>query len=333
MNEKNRREYYRGCLLGGSIGDALGFAIEFSSYWEIKRTYGSDGLQTMVLDHKGKGLISDDTQMMLFTIEGLMNAERDQTDHKTALYEAYLRWLYTQGYTIDERLMTGSLIYQRELIARRAPGNTCLSALASGRMGGKNIRLNDSKGNGAVMRTAPIGLYYAGNSKKAFRLGADAGSITHSHPTGFYAAGAMAAIISEIIGGSSIEAAVDTALGLLNDHASTEETITALEKAKRLGLNFQVEDVDAIGILGEGWIAEEALAIGIYCALRHQTDFRQGLLAAVNHGGDSDSTGMITGNILGAYLGEMEIPFDWILNVEFGKITAALAEELFCVRN
>ena len=110
MNEKNRREYYRGCLLGGSIGDALGYPIEFSSYWEIKRTYGSNGLQTMVLDDKGKGLISDDTQMMLFTVEGLMNAERDQTDHKTALYEAYLRWLYTQDYTIDDRLMTGSLI-------------------------------------------------------------------------------------------------------------------------------------------------------------------------------------------------------------------------------
>ena len=50
-------------------------------------------------------------------------------------------------------------------------------------------------------------------------------------------------------------------------------------------------------------MAEETLAIAIYCSLKYQNDFSKGIIAAVNHSGDSDSTGAVTGNILGALLG------------------------------
>lgn len=65
-----------------------------------------------------------------------------------------------------------------------------------------------------------------------------------------------------------------------------------------------------IAQLGVGWVGEEALAISVYCALKYQDDFKEAVIAAVNRNGDSDSTGAITGNILGAYLGLSRIPLD-----------------------
>lgn len=329
--DKFKRENFRGCLLGGAIGDALGFEVEQYSLKEIKRKYGDRGITDFNLNVEGKAIISDDTQMMLFTIEGLMNSEKYKKDQKTSIYESYLRWISTQGYEVNDRLKTGSLIELKELNVNRRPGRTCITSLTSGLMGGRNTKLNNSKGNGAAMRIAPIGLYYCYDSEKAFRLGIEAGSITHSHPTGYLASGAMAALISCIIQGLSIEDAIDKVLGYLNNQTDSEELIKAIEKARRLATSFDIDDSDAIRVIGEGWVAEEALAIGIYCSLRHLDDFKAGLISAVNHNGDSDTTGMITGNLLGAYLGEAGIPFEWILNVELGRVIGSLSDELFCV--
>mgnify|MGYP000212274172 CR=1 FL=1 len=88
------------------------------------------------------------------------------------------------------------------------------------------------------------------------------------------------------------------------------------------------ESYDAINLLGEGWVAEEAIAISIYCALRYRNDFRKTLCAAVNHDGDSDSTGAITGNILGAYLGIKGITSEWVEKIEMADILIQIADDL-----
>ena len=81
--------------------------------------------------------------------------------------------------------------------------------------------------------------------------------------------------------------------------------------------------------MGEGWVGEEALAIGLYCALDAGNDFVRGVRLAVNHGGDSDSTGSITGNILGALLGEKAIPSAWLARLEVCEVIRKVGEELF----
>ena len=90
----------------------------------------------------------------------------------------------------------------------------------------------------------------------------------------------------------------------------------------------EVSDLDAIHQLGEGWVGEETLAIAIYCALRHENDFDKALTASVNHRGDSDSTGSVTGNILGAYLGLQTIPEKYLKNLELRKTIMMVAERL-----
>jgi ADP-ribosylglycohydrolase len=87
--------------------------------------------------------------------------------------------------------------------------------------------------------------------------------------------------------------------------------------------------VNDITLLGEGWIAEEALAIGIYCALNNKWDFAKGVIEAINITGDSDSTGAIAGNILGALNGEDAIPLEWRTNLQEYNIVSIAANDLY----
>ena len=71
------RDRFRACLLGGAIGDALGYLIEFMSLNKIKSKYGKSGITDLVTDKtSNKALISDDTQMTLFTADGMVWAYR-----------------------------------------------------------------------------------------------------------------------------------------------------------------------------------------------------------------------------------------------------------------
>jgi len=340
------KERFKGCLLGGAIGDALGYPVEFMSLNQIKHTYGQKGLTDLIIDKESKAaLISDDTQMTLFTADGLVWAYRRCSERGigsyagSGTYQSYLRWLYTQtGKIIDESWLQKTpyeeenkeeifILDIKELYSRRAPGNTCLSALESGIMGTMENPLNHSKGCGGVMRAAPVGLFLHKNPKAAFQTGAEIAAITHGHPTGYLAAGAFAMIIAEILNEKSIEASIISTIEILKGYAHHEETLAAIQKA----VEFSIIDISpeiAIREIGEGWIAEEALAIALYCALK-ESDFEKALIMSINHDGDSDSTGSICGNILGAKLGVKGIPVKWIEKVELRTFIETMSDKLY----
>ncbi|MFC2173508.1 ADP-ribosylglycohydrolase family protein [Acidobacteriota bacterium] len=184
-------------------------------------------------------------------------------------------------------------------------------------------RANGSKGCGGVMRIAPAGLIL---TRDPFEAGCDLAAITHGHPTGFYAAGCMAQIIYELSYGASLETAAACSLERLTD-PETDETRAAVMMALDLAVNSEgtAEDVEK---LGKGWVAEEALAIALYCALK-ASDFTSGVLLAVNHGGDSDSTGSIAGNLLGLIHGERGVPQYWLERLELRDVIAEIAYDLW----
>jgi len=330
---KRDKDHFRGCLLGGAIGDALGWPVEFLSMTEIKKKYGEEGITDLVAGTNTKAEITDDTQMTLFTAEGLLRAESRRREKgichpSSAVYYAYLRWLHTQGYPKNKDhnwIYNGWLIGIKELYARRAPGNTCLSALLSSKIGTIEQPINNSKGCGGVMRTAPVGLFYC--KEKAFQIACECAALTHGHPSGYLSAGVLAHVIACIIEGADIEEAVKDVLFMLDKYDGKEECSNAIRKAMELAKSSK-ESYDAISLLGEGWVGEEAIAISIYCALRYRSDFKKALCAAVNHDGDSDSTGAITGNILGAYLGIKGIPSEWAENIEMADILTQIADDL-----
>jgi len=331
---KKKREHFKGCLMGGAIGDAFGAPVDLLSFAEIKKEYGEQGLLDLVCDEKGKAIITDDTQLTLFTAEGLLRAEtrkraRGACYHPSIVYYAYLRWLYTQGYPKNkniEGIYNGYLIKIRDLHVSRSPGKTCLSALASGEYGTIEKHINDSKGCGGVKRIAPVGLYVS--RKNAFDLGSECAALTHGHPSGYLAAGVLAYIIAGIIEGLEIEEAVFGALDKLVYYDGYEECNSSIRKAIKLAESDEGPR-KAISLIGEGRVAEEALAIAIYAALKHSHDFKQALYVAINHDGGSNSAGAIAGNILGAYLGINEMPAEWIEKVELTDILLQVADDLF----
>ncbi|WP_067176787.1 ADP-ribosylglycohydrolase family protein [Microtetraspora niveoalba] len=331
----------RGSLLGGAIGDALGAPVEFDSISTIRAVHGAAGVTDLVHDrHGGLGLVTDDTQMTLFTVEGLIRAHlRSRStgvggEEVRIMRNAYLRWLDTQNHrrppSADDVVRTGRLREEAWLYSRRAPGNACLSGLstelgplaAPGAPGPVNPR---SKGCGTVMRSAPFGLA-AGDPGRAFRLAAECAQITHGHPTGYLAAGAFAALVASLVRGVPLERAVRDSRELLGEQPGHEETSAALRAAVALAAEGDPSP-EAVESLGGAWVAEEALAIAVYCALVAGDDMERALLLAVNHSGDSDSTGAVCGNILGAWHGEAALPPRWLSRLEGRTSIVRLADD------
>ena len=235
----------------------------------------------------------------------------------------------------------GWLIKIPELHHRRAPGNTCISALKQGKWDTEKTPLNNSKGCGGVMRVAPAGLYVEANLPfpdrgmspyDIFDFGCDLASITHFHPSGYLPAGCLAIIISEIISGNSLINSINRAMIILKERPGYEETLNALNLALQLAGDKQIKPgPEIIKKIGEGWVAEEALAISCYCSLVAENDFARGIRLAVNHDGDSDSTGAITGNILGTFLGKGAIPKNWLAELELRGVIEEMARDLLLV--
>lgn len=288
---------------------------------EILRKFGPKGITQYAPAYGGIGRITDDTQMTLFTAEGLIRTwvrgcMKGITTYSGVTAHAYLRWLQTQGerptcdidFGTDE---TGWLFQQRELHSRRAPGNTCLAALRAMKSLGEPAR-NDSKGCGGVMRVAPVGLFawrlrQQEAPQDAFRLGAELAALTHGHPTGALTGGVLAVLILALTDGASLPEALVVSKAILRSEPGHEETLRAIELA-------------------------ETLAISIYCALVAR-NFKHGVILAVNHDGDSDSTGSITGNLLGAMHGVRAIPAEWLEPLELREVITSLAEDLYAFKD
>ncbi len=323
-----------GCLIGGAAGDALGYAVEFVKYDSIIKKYGKGGITSYSLDQMTvKALISDDTQMTLFTAEGLLEQEGDEIQN---IYHSYKNWLITQNTSFENRPFnnTSELMNCSELFSPRAPGNTCLSALTFNTMGTVKNPINSSKGCGGVMRVSPIAFLNYYSPFELDKLAAQAAAITHGHPLGYL----PAALLVHIIHKSIYENGTNRSLLDIVNESMTEFTqmfstapyfndlIALINKAIDYSGNNR-KDIDNIRDLGEGWVAEETLAIAIYSALRHHDDFSAALVASVNHDGDSDSTGAVTGNILGAYLGDVGIDDKWKEHLELYDLISKIAAE------
>jgi len=338
------RSRFRGCLLGGAVGDAVGAPVEFLDIDEIVRKFGEKGICDYAPAYGKLGAITDDTQMTLFTAEGMLCARLaslmhgHEPDYFRAASGSYARWLLTQEHSSRANSTSAKaswLLQHRKLFARRAPGTTCLSALQS-KQGKISRAANDSKGCGGVMRVAPVGMYFARAHREdcsepklvstIFCTGSDLASITHGHPSGCLSAGVLAVTVSLILTNTPLAEAISTAKEELRKHPYHKETLAAVEKAEALAKHRPRERA-ALRELGKGFVAEEALAMGLYCALSAQ-DFEDGIILAVNHSGDSDSTGAITGNLLGATAGAEGIPERWLAPLELRPTIEALADDL-----
>lgn len=337
---------FLGCLLGGAVGDALGAPVEFMKRAEILRHFGPKGITQYAPAYGGLGRVTDDTQMALFTAEGLLrsythNCFESLSTQLSVVSHSYLRWLRTQGepsscndhFDADQQ---GWLLQQPQLHSQRAPGDTCLSALSAMSRLGEPAR-NDSKGCGGVMRTAPVGLFawrlrQHESPRDTFQLGTKLAALTHGHRTGQLTGGVLATLIQGLTDGVSLPEALSASKTILQAEDDHEETLHAIETAETLAATSGLPHAESIARLGQGWVAEEALAIAIYSALVARS-FKHGVILAVNHDGDSDSTGSIAGNLLGTIYGAKAIPTEWLHPLELRHVITELAEDLYAFKD
>jgi len=306
-------ERSKGCLFGGAMGDALGYPIEFMSLDEIRSAYGNDGLLEPI-PYDGGYRISDDTQMSLLTADGILLAYTRYCTRGIAgspyhyIYPKYRRWAQLQGYGVEgESLLDSWLFDEPAMYASRAPGLTCTDMLCHYESPSTmEAPRNDSKGCGGLMRVAPVGLFCNRYGKKdAVEWAAEIAATTHGHPYGYIAAGMLSSIIYHITLGEALCDAISNAEDDCRDFFEgfyVDSLCETVDNAVELS-SSNMCDSDCMQSLGEGWVAEETLAMAIFSSLRHIDDVKGCLRCAVNVTGDSDSIGSVAGNILGAYLG------------------------------
>ena len=289
----DKLDRYRGCLLGGAAGDALGYPVEFLSLAEIRKQYGPAGITEYKLQ-RGVAQISDDTQMALFTANGLLyNATRRRLGAPGGGPECgvmavfYQDWLRTQQepYRRSVGRHFAWLMNVPALYHRRAPGCTCMEAIAQEAWGTPETPINGSKGCGGIMRVVPLALAYRrgenyhGSLEELGKIGAEIVAITHGHPLGYMPAAVLVHIINRILTDRKhislkeiILEARDTAAKIFRRNPYLRKMTEIIDLAVRLSENNK-RDIENIHAFGEGWVAEETLGIALYCALKYQDDF------------------------------------------------------------
>lgn len=316
----------RGCLFGLALGDALAFPTEFiRSVEEIEAKYGPGG----PAEPQGNpGLVTDDTQMTLAVGEALLKAERPYTaaSVEEPLREAFIAWMVSPDNT-------------------RAPGFTCMSACRRLLQGDRwwVATVAGSKGCGANMRVAPVGLLSDVDPATRAALAQFQAALTHGHPTALAASDLTAWAVADLAAGGEPA----TLPARLCDYARSQRTVyhadwlgplasdrssmvspeefiargwdECLEVLDRLAAAVAAGDRDSDPCLatGPGWIAEEAFATGLLCFLLFPDDPVAALRRAAVTSGDSDSIACLAGAFAGAHRGIDAWPADWIACIEY----------------
>nr|BFF00487.1 hypothetical protein GCM10020241_21620 [Streptoalloteichus tenebrarius] len=347
LHENNAR--ILGMLLGGAMGDAIGRAVAATSFEETLERLAAADSDASTLQ------ISENTQLALFTAEGLIRAHtrlrrHGEDDALGAIRHAFQRWLHTQGVPWDDARTTdtpntpdGWLVTERRLFARRSSTATAMSAChrssALERTGSPEEPINDARDAGALTRAALLSLYWEEKSGERLSwqeagarhadFAARAASLTHGHPDGYLPAAAMALTARDLFSGHwllrSTAVAADH-LATLEGHEPTVGVVAAARDllratSHRLPVRQELEDLaDPTSALG-------VLAISICVGNLHH-DFESAMRMATDHSGDIVATATVTGQLMGLEHGPAIVPASWWQALELRDVVERMALDL-----
>lgn len=315
------RDKIAGAVYGLALGDALGRGTEFMKLKQIHKTYGKIGYMPMPFP----ALFTDDTQMTIAVARALEDS-RSLTPRELV------------------RTLTNEFIRWKAQDEPRAPGVTCMTAIGKLQQTRKHhmswtyASVIASKGCGANMRVLPTAMIP--NLDVALGSSQLQAALTHGHPVALAASELTALAIRWAAEGVDL---IDLP-GMLFQRASTQRNVyrrdwlgvlenrwgrqgeyvmpMAWERMQYVLTNVDMalqrsgEIKDVCAVLGEAWIAEEALATALYFAIKYQDDPTFAISMAARTNGDSDSIACITGAIIGAARGEGYWPQQWTRRME-----------------
>lgn len=310
-NRERLLDAFKGCVMGHAIGDALGHPVEFLDRRTIIEKYGELGAVTSFQPPTSMpaGSFTDDTQMALAIMEALI----DVGDKSLPL--------------IMDKIAANFILWERDKTTYlRAPGNTCLSGVKLLQQGlhWSESGQNNSKGCGTAMRTPPIGLAYLNNIRKLFAVAKYSSEMTHGNSAAAAGGIAVAYGVSLAVRQTPVNKWPELMADIIKPVCQqTSHYIRSVPESLAL------EEWRAVEKLGKGWTADEAVGVALHAFLRGKNNFTKVMDLAVNHDGDSDSTGCIAGAWYGAFHGVSKLPPDLVRDVEDSDLLMQKADKLF----
>jgi poly(ADP-ribose) glycohydrolase ARH3 len=316
------REKFRGCLLGGAIGDIAGAVVEAESPGYIAKTFRSidEILATETVEEFSGppwrvGRFTDDTQMTICVAEWLLADEAPAGERLLARFaEAHEPWRrYGPGTEAIFRYYAEHKAQWRELATAAFP--------------------EGSFGNGSAMRVAPIGLAYHDDIKRAASVAIESSRPTHSHTLAYQGAVlqclavATATRLNEFSPDgflTTLRSALTYFQDLMHDTSPYTRALDAIED----GLNRGASCAEMSSVLGTGVTAHDAVPMALYCFVRHPDSYADVIHQAVFIGGDTDTIASMAGAISGAFLGAVSIPPPWRIAIREEKYSADAIENL-----
>lgn len=324
----------RGSLVGGAIGDALGYPVEKMTLQEIRNKYGNAGITYYEVSSSGKAVFSNETQMALFTANALLYGDTRLCmrgigpRHWDIIFGAHVEW---------EGLHEGLLSKNQHNCWIRDIANL------------KNVERGYAIDKG--LRLSPIGLWAAANVargeswtyKDVIKYSYDC---CFRSPYGYFSSVYLPMLLfclcskDEEISLVGFEQMIQHHCSVIPDIIPDELNASGcgmeLEKSECLELIGKVvgmaanslTDEDNIKSLGEGRSGDNLLAIALYCVMRHFDSFENAIIAAANHDGYSKVSAAICGSIMGAIYGYDAIPSKYKDYLELSDVVIALADDL-----
>ena len=304
----------RGCMLGGAVGDALGYPVMNLNIDDIRKEHGENGISEYLLDENGKAGISDITQLSLFTANGILSGKTKACKIGTegpdveTVCQAYKDWVKTQESDNTNESHTTWLYNIENLHSRR-------HSLESG------IDI--------------VVLFFKEENmqiEEIYVFAANLAASTHGYDAAYISAAILAHIINkvtytEMTLKEAVSDAMNTVKRLCGYKPHVESVMEGLSRAVSLA-GDDIDDKEAVSEIGIGNSADEVLAAAIYFSLKYEEDFEEAIHAAVNNDGKSGAIASVTGNILGAYLGARAIPEKYLEKLELRHIIQIIAEDL-----
>ena len=290
-------------MLGTLLGDAFGRPLE-----------GVDGR-----DHRLPGLVerrrrgsdplgySDDTEMMTFVAESILECGRVDGDH-------LLQWMAThhepaRGYGKGTRAAFAAA-------ARGVPASEA----------GYSSWSEGSKGNGAAVRVTPIACLYVADDESLAPAATASATITHAHPI---------AVDGAVVMAHATAAVLRTQRGEIPDADSFVACLRPTESAfaEKLGLvralvRARASPAEAVAALGNGVLAIDSVPLALFSFLRWGPDFEAVVVNTALCGGDIDSIAAMSGALSGALVGEEGLPTRWLARAEDGSRGVGHVSEL-----
>ncbi len=303
-----------GCLLGGAVGDALGYDQELDEWHEIRDQEGQVRFEPRLVRRK-ELRVSHATQMSLFTLEGLKRADlADDANVFAQIRLAYLDWLQTQERQVGTPRQ-GTLCLHKELQVKREPSSACLSSLATGGDGTLLNPINQVRDCGALVRAAPLGLVPQWDLDRTMGIATQVAAITHGHPEERWGAAAMAGLVNLLCKGQCLQEAGQLVCNALTSRTEAAAITRKLTLSQQLAQNRKVNPLDAAPRLGTGTTPAEALAIGFYYASSGRT-FEEALMFGANQIENSHVVAALTGQLYGAAHNVAGLSHAWVRRLD-----------------